>query len=238
MSALLAHGAATAAEINVLSAGAIEPGLKAAAAQFQKDTGHTVKITFNTAPQIAKRVAAGETFDVLIAPPAALEGFAKDGKVAGNHAHVGRVGLGVFVRSNAPVPDISSADAIRKTVLDAESIVFNRASTGIYFENLLKKWGVYEQVESKATRYPDGASVIEHVIKGKGREIGFAAITEILLYKDKGARFVGPLPKEVQNYTNYAASLMTSGSNSDAAKTFVRYLGSGGKPLFVAAGIE
>ena len=241
MSALIAQGAASvasAAEINVLSAGAIEPGLKAAAAQFQKDTGHTVKISFNTAPQIAKRVAAGEAFDVLIAPPAAIEGFAKDGKVAGDRADVGRVGLGVFVRTGAPVPDISNADAIRKTVLDAESIVFNRASTGIYFENLLKKWGVYEQIEGKAARYPDGASVMEHVIKGKGREVGFAAITEILLYTEKGARYIGPLPKEIQNYTNYTATTMSGAAGNEAARSFVRYLGSGGKPLFVAAGIE
>ena len=238
MGALLAHGAASAAEISVLSGGAIEPGLKAAAAAFQKETGHVVKITFNTTPQITKRITAGDTFDVIIAPPATIETFAKDGKVTGERVNVGRVGLGVAVRPGAPVPDISSGETVRRAVLDAESVVFNRASTGIYFENLLKKWGIYEQIEPKTTRYPDGASVMKHVLHGKGREIGVGPITEILLEKEKGLRLVGPLPADIQNYTSYTATLMTSGSNAEAARSFVRYLGCAGKPLFVAAGIE
>ena len=105
--------------------------------------------------------------------------------------------------------------------------------------DLLKKLGVYEQVESKTTRYPDGASVMEHALKGKGREIAFGAITEILLYKEKGLRYIGPIPAEVQNYTSYVATPMAASSNKEAATQFVRYLGGAtGKKLFVAAGIE
>jgi molybdate transport system substrate-binding protein len=236
---ILGCGAAMAGEITVLSGGAIEPGLHSAMAAFQKETGHQVKVTFNTTPQIVKRLSAGEKFDVVIAPPAAIEGFAKEGKVAADRMNVGRVGLGVVVRPGAPVPDISSAEGLKRAALDADSLVFNRASTGIYFENLLKKLGVYEQVEGKTTRYADGASVMEHVLKGKGKEIGFGAITEILLYKEKGLRYVGPLPAEIQNYTAYSAVPMTGGANAEIATAFVRFLGgAAGKPLFVAAGIE
>ena len=236
---LIAHAAA-AAELSVLSGGAIEPGLKAAAAAFQRETGHAVRITFNTTPQIRQRIAGGEAPDVVIAPPAAIEEFAKAGRLETDRVLVGRVGLGAAVRPGAPVPDISSADALRRAVLEAESIVFNRASTGLYFEELLKKMGVYDQVASRTTRYPDGASVMEHVLaKGQGREIGFGPITEILLYKDKGLRLVGPLPAEVQNYTSYVAVPMLKGSNLDQARAFVRYLGSpAGKALVQAAGIE
>lgn len=231
--------AALAAEIRVLSGGAIEPGLKAAAAAFQKETGHEVKITFNTTPQIRKRIGGGDVQDVVIAPPAAVEEFARDGKVSQDSISVGRVGMGVVVRPGAPVPDISSAEALKRSVLEAESIVFNRASSGIYFENLLKKMGIYEQVEAKAARYPDGASVMNHLLKGKGKEVGFGPITEILLYREKGLRLIGPLPAEVQNYTTYVAVPMTAASNAEAARAFVRYLGSpAGKALFVAAGIE
>jgi molybdate transport system substrate-binding protein len=236
--ALLAHAAA-AAEIKVLSAGAIEPGLKAAAAAFQKETGHAVRIQFNTAPQLRKRIAAGEAWDVVIAPPAAIDEFDKAGKVAAERVSVGRVGLGVAVRPGAPVPDVSNADALKRTVLDAESLVFNRASTGLYFEGLLKKMGVYEQVEGKTTRYPDGASVMEHLLKGKGKEVGFGPITEILLFKDKGLRLVAPLPADVQNYTSYVAAPMAGASDAAVASAFARYLGSpAGKALFVAAGVE
>lgn len=235
----LACSVASAAEITVLSGGAIEPGLKAAAAAFEKQSGHQVKITFNTTPQIQKRVAGGDTFDVVIAPPATTEQLAKAGKVENAGVNVGRVGLGAVVRPGAPAPDLSSAESLRKSVLDAESIVFNRASTGIYFENLLKKMGVYEQVESRTTRYADGASVMEHVLKGTGREVGFGPITEILLYRDKGLHLVGPLPAEVQNYTSYTASPMTGGKNAAVARELVQFLGTpAGKKLFVAAGIE
>lgn len=231
--------AAQAAEITVLSGGAIEPGLKVAAAAFQKQSVHTVKITFNTTPQIVNRIGGGETFDVVIAPPAAMKEFTAVNKVESTGVNVGRVGMGVLVRPGAPVPQITDAEAIKRTVLEAESIVFNRASTGLYFEGLLKKLGVYEQVEAKTTRYADGASVMEHVLKGKGREVGFAAITEILLYKDKGAHYVGPLPAEIQNYTAYIAAPMVAAANKEAAAVFVRFLGGPvGKPLFVAAGIE
>jgi molybdate transport system substrate-binding protein len=232
-------GTAVAAEIKVLSAGAIEPGLRAAAAAFKKQSGHDVNITFNTAPQIRKRIGGGDAFDVVIAPPAALDEFAGSGKVASDRVNVGRVGLGVAVRPGAPVPDISSADALKHSVLQAESIVFNRASTGIYLENLLKKMGIYEQVESRTARYVDANSVMEHVLKGKGREIGFGPVTEILLHREKGLKLVGPLPSEVQNYTSYSAVPMTAAASAELARSFVRYLGSPeGKALFVAAGVE
>src|SRR6266699_5379455 len=85
----LTTGGAMAAEIRVLSAGAVEPGLRAAAAAFKKQSGHDVRITFNTAPEIRKRIAGGDSFDVVIAPPAALDEFAGAGKLT-----VERVALG------------------------------------------------------------------------------------------------------------------------------------------------
>jgi molybdate transport system substrate-binding protein len=234
---LLAHNA-PASEITVLSGGAVEPGLNAAAAAFEKATGHAVKITYNTTPQIRKRVGGGDTFDVVIAPPAAAKEFAAAGKVEEGGVNVGRVGLGVVIRPGAPVPDISNSETIRRTVLEAESIVFNRASSGLYFEGLLKKMGIYEQVEPKSARYATGAEVMEHVLKGKGKEVGFGPITEILQYKEKGLRLIGPLPAEIQNYTSYVAVPMSAGSNKEVAAAFVRFLGGAGKPLFVAAGID
>src|SRR6266704_4127844 len=235
----LTAGSAMAAEIRVLSAGAVEPGLRAAAAAFQKQSGHGVKFTFNTAPEIRKRIAGGDAFDVVIAPPAALDEFAGAGRVTAERVNLGRVGLGVAVRPGAAVPDISSSEALKRSVLQAESIVFNRASSGIYFENLLKKMEIYEQVQARTTRYTDAAAVMEHVLKGKGREIGFGPVTEILLHREQGLKLVGPLPPEVQNYTSYSAAPMTAAANAELAKVFVRYLGSAeAKALFVAAGVD
>lgn len=223
----------------MLSAGAIEPGLKAAVAAWQRQSGDTVRFSFATAPQLRKRIGGGETADVVIAPPAVLEEFAKDGKLGALRSNVGRVGLGVAVRPDAPVPDVSSAAALERAVLEAESLVFNRASTGLYFENLLKKRGLYEKVEKKTARYDTGAAVMEHLLKGKGREVGVGPITEILLFRDRGLTLVGPLPAEVQNFTSYTAAPMAASANANAAAAFVSYLASpAGKAFFTAAGIE
>jgi molybdate transport system substrate-binding protein len=99
--------------------------------------------------------------------------------------------------------------------------------------------GILEQLKLKTTRYPDGASVMEHVIKGKGSEIGFGAITEIKLYTSKGLKFVAPLPADVQNYTSYDAALMSGATSADAAKAVLRELATpAAKAAFIAAGIE
>lgn len=239
LAGLVLATAAQAAEITVMSGGAVEPGLKAAAAAFEKQTGHKVNITFNTTPQMRKRVASGDTFDVVIAPPAAVKEFAAAGKVEAGGVNIGRVGSGVAVRPGAPVPAIAAGDDIKKAVLEAESVVFNRASTGLYFENLLKKMGVWEQVEPKAVRYATGAEVMKHALKGKGKEIAFGPITEILLEKEHGLVFVGPLPPDVQNYTSYIAVPMSAGQQKEVAQELVKFLGGPvGKPLFAAAGIE
>ena len=132
-----------------------------------------------------------------------------------------------------------SISCLKAAITQADSLVFNRASTGLYLEAWLKKQGLYDQVQARSTRYPDGASVLEHVLKGQGTEIGFGAITEILLYRDKGLKFVGPLPADIQNYTAYSATVMTGTTQAAAARAFVAYLGgASGQAIFKAAGIE
>ena len=230
--------AALGAELTVLSAGAIEPGIKAATTAFEIQTGHSIKITFNTAPELRKRMDGNPAFDVVIAPPAVISDFTAAGKLAATRAALGRVGIGVAVRDGSPKPDMSTAEAFKASVLGAEALVFNRASTGLYLEGLLKEMDIYAQTESKTTRYLDGASVLEHVIKAKGYEIGFGAMTEILLYTGKGLKLVGPLPAAIQNYTSYTAAPLASGGSQTLAQDFVNFLaGPLGKPLFVAAGI-
>ena len=84
---------------------------------------------------------------------------------------------------------------------------------------------IWNAIEAKTVRYPDGASVMEHLLKSKGSEFGFGAMTEIVLYRDKGLKLVGPLPADVQNYTSYTAALTPTGKASPAARELVAYLG-------------
>jgi len=231
---------AHAAEVRVLSAGAVEPGLHAFAALAKRETGHTLAIQFNTAPQIAKRLAAGDAYDLLIAPPAVIKQAAADGKVvAESRAPVGRVGAGIIVRSAAAAPDVSGVEALRKALVAADSVVYNTASTGLYLDRLFEKMGVLDAVKPKSARYATGAEVMEHVIRGKGNEIGFGATTEIRMYEPKGLKMIGPLPADVQNYTAYDAALMTAAGAPDAARAVLRLMGSpAGKAAFVSGGVE
>jgi molybdate transport system substrate-binding protein len=202
--------AASAQEIRVLSAGAVEPGLRAALALY----GQKTALTFNTAPQIRERIEKkGEQFDVIIAPPAVIDAFAQAGFVESERATLGKVGQGMAVRPGAPVPDVSSVEAMRRALLDAESVIFNRATGGQYIEGMLRKNGIYDQIEKKTTRYASAGEVMDHLLKGKGRELGLAPIPEITLYREKGVRFVGPLPAEVQQYNAYVAAPMRGAAN-------------------------
>src|SRR5215213_6721980 len=123
--ALIFSTAAMGADITVLSGGAIEPGFHPAAKAFEQQTGHTLRITFNTAPQIQKRIEGGDKFDVIIAPPVIMDALVKAGLASAGGPSVGRVGLGVAVRDGAPVPDIANTEALKRSVLDSDAIVFN-----------------------------------------------------------------------------------------------------------------
>jgi molybdate transport system substrate-binding protein len=233
-------GSAKAADITVLSAGAVEPGLTKVIAAFRRETGREVNVAFATAPAILKRIGGGETADVVIAPPAVLDEIVKAGKATpAERVSVGRVGIGIAVRAGAPAPKIATVDEFKQSLLNAESVVYNQASTGIYLERLFDRLGIAERLKAKATRYPDFAAVLDHMSKGGRNEIGLGAMTVIIEAGNKGLTLVGPLPAEIQNYTAYAATVAAGGDQKAAAREFVGYLTTrAAKAAFVAAGIE
>lgn len=236
----LFYGAMHAMEITVLSAGAVEAGVEAFAHHIKKETGHDLKIQFNTAPQIAKRLAVGEVFDILISPPSVIEQAAKEGKVVlTTRVPVGRVGVGIAVRNGAPMPEIATTAILREAVLGADRIVYNQASTGLYMEKLFDSMGITQQVNAKAVRYPNGASVLAHLIQGNGNEIGFGAMTEIRSSEAQGVKFVGPLPPSSQNWTSYQAVRMRGGASPQLADVVLKeFTSQDGKSSFRSAGIE
>jgi len=225
-------------EINILSAGAVSPGLVKVIEAFRRETGHDVKVTFATAPELRKRLGGGESADVVIAPPELLDDLVEGGKPQlADRVTVGRIGVGVMVRDDAPVPRITTIDEFKQFLLSAESIVFNQASTGLYIESLFARLGIAAETESKITRYADFAAVRDHVSNGQGSEIAFGATTVIVENASKGLRFIGPLPAEIQNFTTYAAALTANAG--DAARALLRYLATpAAKAIFTAAGIE
>ena len=201
---LLAARPARAADITVLSAGAVEPGLAAAVDAFRAAGGPPVRIAYATAPQLRERILGGEAPDILVAPLALLAELG--GRLAGPVVPLGKVGVGVAVRPGAPEPAIRDAETLRAAVEKADALVFNRASTGLYMDRLFERLELTAVVTPKARRYATGAEVMEHLLRGTGREIGFGAITEIRLVP--GLRYLGPLPPGLQNTTAYGAAAL------------------------------
>jgi molybdate transport system substrate-binding protein len=227
---------ALATEINVLSGAAVEPGLVTAADLFRERASHSVKITFATTPEIRRLIGAGATPDVVIAPHGALDELVKSGTVDGAaRVSLGRVGVGVVIRDGAPKPDISTTDALKRAVLDADAVIYNRASSGLYVEGLLQRLGLAEHIQSKTKRY-SGTDMVEPLANGKGKEIGFMPVAQILNCRGRGLQLVGPLPADIQNYTRYAAE---PAPKSEGGLVFVRFLGTAEvKRIFASAGIE
>jgi molybdate transport system substrate-binding protein len=228
------------ATIAVLSAGAVEEAVLRLAAQHERETGHDVATQFGTGPEIEKRLSSGATADVLIAPVAVIERAAKAGHVAPASAvPVARVGVGVTVRRGRTPPDASSVEALKTALLAADSVVYNQASTGQYLETLFTRMGIADQLKPKTTRYGNAAQVLEHIIAGKGNEIGFGPITEIKSFEPKGVVLVAPLPRDVQNYTTYMAAVMLRVGSHSSAEAFIRYLTSTpARQVFAATGAQ
>ncbi len=209
-------------QLKILSAGAVSPGLVRVIDAFRRETGDGVTVSFATAPELRKRLASGESADIVIAPPELLDELTKSGRAAAERIMVGRIGVGVMVRDGAPLPGIATVEELKQSLLNSESIVFNQASTGLYIDNLFKRLGIAAQTEAKIKRCADFAAVRDHVSKDHSNAIGFGATTVIVESADKGIKFVGPLPAEIQNYTAYAA-VRTPDSGNDAV-TFMDYL--------------
>jgi molybdate transport system substrate-binding protein len=232
---------ADAADIKVISGGAFKQVLNALAAQYEKETGNTLDITYQTVGQHLQAIKSGdETFDVAVLTPDAIDGLAKDGKiVAGTRTDLAKTGVGVVVRQGTPLPDISTVDAFKRTLLAAKSVAYidpdAGGSSGIYVGKLLQQLGIAKEVNAKA-KLIHGGAVATHVVDGEA-EIGIHQISEILAVKD--AVLVGPLPAAIQNFTIYAAGVGSAAKDDALAAAVVKFLsGAHALPIIKAKGME
>jgi molybdate transport system substrate-binding protein len=229
------------ANIKVISGGAFKQVLNALAAQYQTASGNTLDLTYRTVGQHLQLIKSGEeSFDVAVLTPDAIDGLIKDGKVvAGSRADLAKTGVGVVVKAGAPLPDISSVDAFKRTLLAAKSVAYidpaAGGSSGIYVGKLLERLGIAAAINAKA-KLIHGGAVADHIADGEA-EIGIHQISEILPVK--GAVLVGPLPAEIQNFTVYAAGVGTAAKDSATASALVKFLaGPNAGPIIKAKGME
>src|SRR6202045_2176639 len=167
---LLGMGQCMADEVKVLSAGAMQRGLITVAAKFKEHSGHQVQIREAPAPELRKILTeSGAAADVILAPNPTLAELARAGKVAADtQKEIGGVGSAIMIRPDAPLPDISTLAAFKRSLMEADALVYNRASSGVYIESMLKKIGVFDQIQSKIVRVDDGEAVATRVKDGHG----------------------------------------------------------------------
>jgi molybdate transport system substrate-binding protein len=219
------HQAAHAAEVKVLTAGVMKDVVLTLKPQFEKQTGHRLVVDVAPAGMLASRIETGEAFDLAIITRPVIDSLIENGKVARNsRTDLAGVGIGVVVKEGAAVPDISSVDAFRRTLLAATSVAHTDpaagATSGIYLAQLFEKLGIADQVKAKVTLVRGGSSA-PLVASGKV-EIAVQQISEIL--NVPGTRYVGPLPPAIQNVTIYSAGINTEAREGNAATEFVGLL--------------
>ena len=236
--ALLGSVAVRAADLAVISAGALEAGITQLATQFERDTRHTVRVQIGNAPQITARLASGDTADVLVAPAAIVEQALKDGvAVRTTRETIGRVGVAVVVRAGAPRPDIATVDALRTALLAAPAVIYNQGSSGTYIEQMLAGLGIADRVNAKRVRVLNGEAVMERMAAATGDEIAFLAMSDAI--RAGGLQFVGPLPPALQNFTMYEAAVMSQAREPVVAAQFVRSIaGPQARTVWMRAGVE
>lgn len=225
---ITAGGAATAAEIKLLSAVALHPAVDALIPDFEKSSGHKVTVAYGTAGGVAERVQKGEPADLVISAAPRIDQLQKQGKVVAGDRHIiAKVGVGAFVRKGAAKPDISSADAFKRSMLAAKSIAYpdpaGGGASGIYVASLLERLGIAGEMKPKTRLLPPTEALYGSVATGDV-EIGFNQISEILAQPT--VELAGPLPSAIQNYTQFAPGIVTGGSQADAAKALVAFLSS------------
>jgi molybdate transport system substrate-binding protein len=215
-----------AAEIKVLSAGAMRAMVTELGAEFTRETGHTLALTSGTVGQLRDKLLAGEAADVVVMSDTAIDQLIGQGHlVRGSRVDIARTGIGVAVREGAPKPDIATPDAFKQALLSAKSIAYvdpaSGATSGIYFASLLQRLGIADAVKSKTVLRQGGGYVAEIVARGEA-ELAVHQISEIIPVK--GATLVGPLPRELQKVTVYSAALPTRAATTEPAKAFVEFM--------------
>ena len=212
-------------QLTVLSAGAVKTAFTAAYGSWEQRTGNTITATYAPAGELRKRVAAGEVSDVIIVPAENFAELERAGAVdAATRRDLGAVGIGVAVRKGAKPVDISTPDALRRTLTEAKSLTYMdpaRGTSGKHVdETVLPTLGIRDAVRAK-TQLGEGGFIAEKVARGEV-ELAIHQMTEMLPVA--GVTIVGPLPASLQKTTVYTGAVMKGARNPAEARALLEYL--------------
>jgi molybdate transport system substrate-binding protein len=220
-------GVANAAEVKMLSAVAVKSALDELIAGAERATGHKVAVAYATAGVLRDRIKAGEAFDITILPRPFMDPLVAQGTIAPASATVfARSLVSVGVRAGAPKPDISTAEAFKRTMLTAKSISYadpaKGGGSGIHAASVIERLGIAEEMKPKTKLVP-GAESVDLVANG---EAEIAIVNTPVIVGKPGVELVGPLPAELQNTTDFVffVGVGANAKEPDAAKALIKYL--------------
>lgn len=219
--ALSSLASARAAELKVLAGGSMTESLKALAPQFERTSGHKLDIHFDSTPNLIK-AATSAPFDLGVVPVDVMKDAAARARFApGPTIDIARVGYGVAVRAGAPKPDVSTPDALKQTLLKAQSIAFIPASAaGAYVLSVFDRLGISEAMKAK-TRVQATTGDIPKAVANGDAELG-VFLTNVLVAP--GVELAGSFPAELQNNLVFTAAVAADSKEGAAAKAFIDYL--------------
>jgi molybdate transport system substrate-binding protein len=222
----VALGVRAQTEVSVIGPGGVKDAVEQLIPGFEKKTGIKVKPTFGSGLGTKQQVVRGEVFDVPIVQPPYPELIASGNVVVNSAKPLATVAVGMAVRKGAPKPDISTAEALKRTLLNAKSITYPNAAggaaAGVSFEETLKKLGIAAEMEPKIKRAQGGAAAMTMTAKGDA-ELGLTFMSEMDI---DGLDIVGPLPREVSTPTGLVGFISSHSKNPAAAKALLDYLSS------------
>jgi molybdate transport system substrate-binding protein len=210
--------------LTIISSMATRQVLTDLVAQYTQASGQGVTLESVGGVDAAKRVQAGEPFDVVMLASNAIDQLMAAGKlVAGSRVDLVRSGVSVAVREGTSRPDVSSETALRQAVLDAQSLSYSTGPSGVALQKMFERWGIAEQIQDRIVQAPPGVPVGSLVADGTV-ELGFQQLSELLHLP--GITVVGPLPPEVQIITTFSAGISTTCERPDAARAMLAYMAS------------
>ena len=220
------HTNAQEKEVTLIAPGGIRAAVEQLIPGFEKKTGIKVKATFGSGLGTKKQVAQGEAFDVPIIQPPFPEVLASGNVIANSAKTLAEVAVGVAVRTGAPKPDLSTPEAVKRTLLAAKSVSYPNpvggAAAGVSFDETLKKLGISAEMEPKLKRAQGGAGAMAMVAKGEV-EIGLTFLSEM---GEPGVEPVGALPREISPPTTLVGFISAHAKDPAAAKALLDYLSS------------
>jgi molybdate transport system substrate-binding protein len=211
-----------AAELKVLAGGSTTGWMNELAAQFERTSGHKLVIHFDSTPNLIKQLTSGAPLDLAVVPVDVFKDAAASARfAAGPTVDIARVGYGVIVRSGAPKPDISTSEALKKTLLDAPSIAFvPESAAGAYVLKTFDRLGIGEAMKAKTKPQGSPVQIAPSVARGEA-ELGLFLINVLIA---PGVELAGAFPAELQQELVFTAAVATDSKEAEAARAFIDFL--------------